>query len=65
MIAKYGSVHKIHIELTRDVGKNFQEREKYKKEIESNYKARVQAMQECEKLGLDTKWGEYPEIAAF
>lgn len=36
LIAKYGSVHKIHIELTRDVGKNFQEREKYKKEIESN-----------------------------
>ena len=65
LIAKYGSVHKIHIELTRDVGKNFQEREKYKKEIESNYKARVQAMQECEKLGLTLSGGNILKLRLF
>ena len=65
LIAKYGSVHKIHIELTRDVGKNFQEREKYKKEIESNYKARVQAMQECEKLGLTLSEGNILKLRLF
>ena len=65
LIAKYGSMHKIHIELTRDVGKNFQEREKYKKEIESNYKARVQAMQECEKLGLTLSEGNILKLRLF
>ena len=65
LIAKYGSVHKIYIELTRDVGKNFQEREKYKKEIESNYKARVQAMQECEKLGLTLSKGNILKLRLF
>ncbi|WP_179858618.1 type II CRISPR RNA-guided endonuclease Cas9 [Helicobacter pullorum] len=65
LIAKYGNVHKIHIELTRDVGKNFQEREKYKKEIESNYKARVQAMQECEKLGLTLSEGNILKLRLF
>lgn len=65
LIAKYGSVHKIHIELTRDVGKNFQEREKYKKDIESNYKARVQAMQECEKLGLTLSEGNILKLRLF
>ena len=65
LIAKYGSVHKIHIELTRDVGKNFQEREKYKKEIGSNYKARVQAMQECEKLGLTLSEGNILKLRLF
>lgn len=65
LIAKYGSAHKIHIELTRDVGKNFQEREKYKKEIGSNYKARVQAMQECEKLGLTLSEGNILKLRLF
>lgn len=65
LIAKYGSVHKIHIELTRDVGKNFQEREKYKKEIESNHQARVQAMQECEKLGLTLSEGNILKLRLF
>ena len=36
-----------------------------KKEIESNYKARVQAMQECEKLGLTLSEGNILKLRLF
>lgn len=45
-------MHKIHIELAREVGKNYSQRAKIEKEQNENYKAKKDAELECEKLGL-------------
>ncbi len=45
-------MHKINIELAREVGKNHSQRAKIEKEQNENYKAKKDAELECEKLGL-------------
>lgn len=45
-------MHKINIELAREVGKNYSQRAKIEKEQNENYKAKKDAELECEKLGL-------------
>ncbi len=54
LIDKYGKPDKIHIELARDLTKNFKDRDKIKKEIDENFKendlARENLSQEC---GID------------
>ncbi|HDZ5107103.1 TPA: type II CRISPR RNA-guided endonuclease Cas9 [Campylobacter jejuni] len=52
LLKKYGKVHKINIELAREVGKNHSERNKIEKEQNENFKAKKDAELECEKLGL-------------
>lgn len=52
LLKKYGKVHKINIELAREVGKNYSQRAKIEKEQNENYKAKKDAELECEKLGL-------------
>lgn len=53
VIKKYGSFHKIHIEFTRDVGKNFNDRKKIEKEQKANRELNTQAEKLCEEIGLD------------
>ncbi|NLY04467.1 MAG: type II CRISPR RNA-guided endonuclease Cas9 [Campylobacter sp.] len=52
MIKKYGSPHKIHIELTREVGKNFQRRKEIEKEQKENRESNEKAKEKCEELGI-------------
>lgn len=40
LLKKYGKVHKINIELAREVGKNYSQRAKIEKEQNENYKAK-------------------------
>lgn len=65
LIKKYGRFHKIHIELAREVGKNFVERRKYEREIEDNYKKRQEAIQKCEAMGLSPSEGNILKMRLF
>lgn len=53
VIKKYGPLHKIHIEFTRDVGKSFDDRKKIEKEQKANRDLNVAAEAKCEQIGLD------------
>lgn len=52
MIKKFGTPHKIHIELTREVGKNLQRRRNIQEEQNQNRYENEYAKAECEKFGL-------------
>ena len=65
LIKKYGRFHKIHIELAREVGKNFAERRKHEREIESNYQKRQEAIQKCEAMGLSPSEGNILKMRLF
>ncbi|MDO7252477.1 type II CRISPR RNA-guided endonuclease Cas9 [Helicobacter cappadocius] len=53
VIKKYGRLHKIHIEFTRDVGKSFNDRQKIKKEQDANRKLNDEAKNLCQEFGLE------------
>ncbi|WP_300705866.1 type II CRISPR RNA-guided endonuclease Cas9 [Helicobacter sp. UBA3407] len=52
LLRKYGNVHKIHLEFTREAGKNYDERKKIEKEQREHFEANQKAIQQCEILGL-------------
>lgn len=52
VIKKYGPLHKIHIEFTRDVGKNFSDRKKIEKEQKANRELNNEAERLCEEIDL-------------
>ena len=54
LLEKYGKVHKIHIELTREVGKNSTTRKAYEKEQRENLAKKQEAKRFCEQIGLKT-----------
>ncbi|PAF42384.1 type II CRISPR RNA-guided endonuclease Cas9 [Helicobacter sp. 11S02596-1] len=53
IIKKYGKVHKIHLEFTRDIGRNFKERSRIFKEQQENYRRNQDALEICKTYGLD------------
>ncbi|ELW2739241.1 type II CRISPR RNA-guided endonuclease Cas9 [Campylobacter jejuni] len=53
IIRRYGSVHKIHLELTRDFGISFSDRKKIIKEIEQNEQSRIKALETIKELKLE------------
>ncbi len=53
IIRRYGSVHKIHLELTRDFGISFNDRRKIIKEIEQNEQSRIKALETIKELKLE------------
>mgnify|MGYP001033040811 CR=1 FL=1 len=52
LLRKYGNVHKIHLEFTREAGKSYDERKKIEKEQKEHFEANQRAIQQCEILGL-------------
>ncbi|PAF46220.1 type II CRISPR RNA-guided endonuclease Cas9 [Helicobacter sp. 12S02232-10] len=52
VIKKYGKVHKIHLEFTREIGKNFKDRSKILKEQQENYDRNQEALKICKEIGL-------------
>lgn len=52
LLKKYGKVHKIHLEFTREAGKNYEERKKIEKEQKEHFESNQKAIQQCEILGL-------------
>ncbi|TLD85073.1 type II CRISPR RNA-guided endonuclease Cas9 [Helicobacter sp. MIT 11-5569] len=52
LLRKYGKMHKIHIEFTREVGKSKEERNKIEKEQKENFAKNQEAQKQCEILGL-------------
>nr|WP_300692051.1 type II CRISPR RNA-guided endonuclease Cas9 [Helicobacter sp. UBA3407] len=52
LLRKYGNVHKIHLEFTREAGKNYDERKKIEKEQREHFEANQKAIKQCENLGL-------------
>ncbi|WP_297579235.1 type II CRISPR RNA-guided endonuclease Cas9 [uncultured Helicobacter sp.] len=52
LLRKYGNAHKIHLEFTREAGKNYDERKKIEKEQREHFEANQKAIQQCEILGL-------------
>ncbi len=52
LLRKYGNVHKIHLEFTRETGKNYDERKKIEKEQREHFEANQKAKKQCENLGL-------------
>ncbi|WP_416863715.1 type II CRISPR RNA-guided endonuclease Cas9, partial [Helicobacter ganmani] len=52
LLRKYGNVHKIHLEFTREAGKNYDERKKIEKEQREHFEANQKAIKQCEILGL-------------
>ena len=74
LLKKYGKVHKIHIELARDVGKSFKDREKIKKEQSKNFDKNEEARKLCEQILLKPSstnilkcklWLEQGEFCAY
>lgn len=74
LLKKYGKVHKIHLELARDVGLSKKAREKIEKEQKENKEINDWALDECEKFGLKANnknilklklWKEQKEICAY
>lgn len=57
LLRKYGNVHKIHLEFTREAGKNYDERKKIEKEQREHFEANQKAIQQCEILGLPINGG--------
>lgn len=52
LLRKYGKVHKIHLEFTREAKLSAKERQKYEKEQKEHFEANQRAIQQCEILGL-------------
>lgn len=52
LLKKYGKVHKIHIELAREVGKNYATRQKYEKIQKENLRKNNEAKVLLEQYGL-------------
>lgn len=52
LLKKYGEVHKIHIELTREVGKNYKTRNEYIKKQEENLKKKQEALKLLEQYRI-------------
>lgn len=52
LLKKYGKMHKIHLEFTREVGKSYDERKKIEKEQKEHFEANQRAQKQCEILGL-------------
>ncbi|WP_334094686.1 type II CRISPR RNA-guided endonuclease Cas9, partial [Helicobacter typhlonius] len=52
LLRKYGNVHKIHLEFTREAKLSAKERQKYEKEQKEHFEANQRAIQQCEILGL-------------
>lgn len=52
LLKKYGKVHKIHLEFTREAGKSYDERKKIEKEQREHFEANQNAQKQCEILGL-------------
>lgn len=74
LLKKYGKVHKIHLEFTREAGKNYEERKKIEKEQKEHFEANQKAIQQCEILGLPVNganilkmklWLEQGECCAY
>lgn len=74
LLRKYGKVHKIHLEFTREAGKNYEERKKIEKEQKEHFEANQKAIQQCEILGLPVNganilkmklWLEQGECCAY
>ncbi|PAF41808.1 type II CRISPR RNA-guided endonuclease Cas9 [Helicobacter sp. 11S03491-1] len=53
VLRKYGEVHKIHIELAREVGKSFADRKKIEKEQKELYERNQEALKICKTIGLE------------
>ncbi|WP_300763272.1 MULTISPECIES: type II CRISPR RNA-guided endonuclease Cas9 [Helicobacter] len=52
LLRKYGAVHKIHLEFTREASLSAKERQKYEKEQREHFEANQKAIKQCEILGL-------------
>lgn len=52
LLKKYGAVHKIHLEFTREAKLSAKERQKYEKEQKEHFEANQNAIKQCEILGL-------------
>lgn len=52
LLRKYGQVHKIHLEFTREACKSYDERKKIEKEQREHFEANQNAQKQCEILGL-------------
>ncbi|WP_334085963.1 type II CRISPR RNA-guided endonuclease Cas9 [Helicobacter typhlonius] len=52
LLRKYGKVHKIHLEFTREAKLSAKERQKYEKEQKEHFEVNQKAIQQCEILEL-------------
>ena len=52
LLKKYGKVHKIHLEFTREAKLSAKERQKYEKEQREHFEANQKAIEQCKILGL-------------
>lgn len=52
LLRKYGKVHKIHLEFTREACKSYDERKKIEKEQREHFEANQNAQKQCENLEL-------------
>lgn len=73
-LKKYGAVHKIHLEFTREAKLSAKERQKYEKEQREHFEANQKAIQQCKILGLPVNganilkmklWIEQGECCAY
>lgn len=53
LLRKYGAVHKIHLEFTREAKLSAKERQKYEKEQREHFEANEEARKRCEDFGLE------------
>lgn len=53
LLKKYGKVHKIHLEFTREAKLSAKERQKYEKEQREHFEANEEARKRCEDFGLE------------
>ncbi len=53
LLRKYGAVHKIHLEFTREAKLSVKERQKYEKEQREHFEANEEARKRCEDFGLE------------
>lgn len=74
LLKKYGAVHKIHLEFTREAKLSAKERQKYEKEQREHFEANQKAIQQCKILGLPVNganilkmklWIEQGECCAY
>ncbi|EGK8008548.1 type II CRISPR RNA-guided endonuclease Cas9 [Campylobacter lari] len=74
LLKKYGKVHKIHLELARDVGLSKKAREKIEDQQKNNKAINDWALKECENIGLKASaknilklklWKEQKEICIY
>ena len=52
LLKKYGKMHRIHLEFTREAGKSYDERKKIEKEQKEHFEANQRAQKQCEILKL-------------